>query len=443
MMIKKLTIALLLFATGNLFAQNTDPVPETFAVKTAEGVEAEMSIDIVKSASINLINYYGWNVVQLWGVDVYGTIGNFSAGEHGDSTTNFLTDNQSIGVYVPASGSNDGIVFPSPDTNWTKTTDGDTIIPSDWYFNIAVRLDSASQARLPENGLRFVPGSAGNTYKTNVTRASLSAGWNFVKVLLSVFTTNAGSPSWANIDSLWIYTNGESSGDGALIFLVDNIQLVRKDPSSAEPNPFQSEGPNGTWIADWTEEGNGNFWIVEESGILAAMSGDANNSSIKTANTYIKYKLSGITKTAATTQAGFIQATGILQVGLGNQILRVLDSTSTWHSKTFAYASGDKIYWKAIRDGTSLTGMASLTGLLGDWTGVSTFCNAAADEIRLYPRTAGDRYYSLGFSQVEYAAEAGVAQRLYNWFFDIVGDSLQVTQGDSTYNILINSRRVK
>jgi len=389
--------------------------------------------------SLDLAYYSNRNVVHLWGVDVYPSVMNYSAGLHGDSTTNFLTDNQSIGVHCPASGSYDGIQFPLPDTNWTKTTDGDTIELAGWYLNVAIRLDSVSQARLPVNGIMFLVGETANTFKAGVPRSSFSEGWNFVKILLSTFGVNSGSPNWADCNYIWIDTYGTQSGDGNLIFLVDNVQLVRG--IDGEPNPFQSEGPNGTWTADWTEEGNGNFWIVEESGVIAAMSGDAAVSRIQTTNTYVRYEMSGMTKTASTIQSGFIHAVGGCQVGLGNQILRVLDSTSTWHSKAFAYASGDVIHWKVIRDGTSLTGMVSHDGI--KWTAVSTFCNAAADDIRLYPREEGDRYYSIGLSQVEYAAEAGVAQRLKDWFFHIVGDSLQVTNRDSVYNVLINSRRAK
>lgn len=52
-MIKKLTIALLLFATGTLFAQNTAPIPTTFLVLTEDGREADMAlITLIASVTI-------------------------------------------------------------------------------------------------------------------------------------------------------------------------------------------------------------------------------------------------------------------------------------------------------------------------------------------------------------------------------------------------------
>jgi len=390
--------------------------------------------------SLDLPYYFSRNVVHQWGADVYSTIVNHSAGEHGDSTTNFLTDDQSIGVYVPASGALDGIYYPVPYGDWTHWTDGDTMELGGTYFCISIKLDSVSQARLPVDGMRFLSGRPNNNFKANIVQASLSEGWNHIKILLSAFTVNAGSPSWAQCDTLYIMINGTASGDGPLIFLVENVQLVRG--IDGEPNPYQSEGPDGTWTADWTQEGNGNVWLVEESGKLGVMSPEtATASYIKYAKSFGDFDASGTVEAGQNDAAMFYYALPASIVGVFNNNFRIRDSTNTYHSTVLVIADGDVIDWKLQRRGPSISGQARVNG--GSWVSVSTFCKTANIQPILAYWYGGERIRSMGLGSVAYANLAGEALRLRDWFPRIVGDSLQVTHGDSIFNLLINSRRAK
>ncbi len=379
-------------------------------------MESDLNVQGQFTSTLNfdLELYYARNVVDLWGVDVYPTINNYAGGQHGDSLT-YLTDNQSIGVVCASEASYTGMSYPLPDTNWTKTTDGDTIELADWYFLMALKMDSTSIARLPEDGFHLVVGSGGggtNTYKHSpILRSVFSPGWNFLKFQLSSWQVNVGSPSWADIDSLWLLTHGAVSADGDLYFLVDHVQLVRG--IDGEPNPLQREGPDGTWVADWTEEGAGNVWLVEESGVLSVFTPEAvyTISYLKSVKSYGDYQANGIWKVSDNPELFIYKLNHRLR--LGNNVVALLDSSGVEHIKAFAFSTGDLIHWKFQRKGTSITGQVSHTGLSGDWTTVSTFGFAGVAQAELYFDNA-QRIYSLGLSNVAYAAEAGVAQRLKN-----------------------------
>lgn len=384
--------------------------------------------------SFDLPYYFGRNVVQITGTDDYDDWANGGTGTHADETTDYLTDAQSITGTFP-SAYNGSYVYLAKSLDLAHFPDGDTCVATDiiiYSVNItAAYIDSLNPGSLI---LAFYDGS--NILYAYTSYTTLSAGWNHIKIQKSAFS---GSADWGAITQVRLGT-GAVAPTGEVVYDFDNIQLVRG--IDGEPNPYQSEGPDGTWTADWTEEGNGNIWIVEESGVISVMNpGTWGSSYLLYGASLADYEASGILKASVGPLLWQYKDGANLFTLYSNEI-KLKDSTGTFHTNTFNFSTGDKIFWKFSRKGTSITASASLTGNSGDWATVSTFGYSGLIAPRIYidPK---QRTYSLGAAAVEYAAEAGVAQRLYGWVFDVLGDSLQVTHGDSVYNVLINSRRAK
>lgn len=390
--------------------------------------EADLNVEgqFTSTLSLDLEDYFGRNVRQLM-----ATVGDdaddyvdwadnkwddAAAGVHSDNATNYLTDHQSM--TLTDGDDNDGIHLDFTDIDLTLFADGDTSVMAD-YINWNIYILTQDIADLNDTdglGLIFAcdaQGTLTNYFYYLMDDDDLSNGWNYFKVAKSAFTgvgTAVGDSMWNTITGVSLYLDG--APDAEVIVSIDNIQMVRDDPDAAEPNPFQSEGPNGTWVADWTQEGNGNVTLVEESGVLSVFTPEDGqiDSYLRSVKSYGDYSASGVWRVSASPYLFQYAENRHLRLTVNTVELR--DSSATFHSKAFTYADGDLIYWRFTRRGTSVTGQVSHTGLSGDWTTVSTFGHAEVKQVDLYFEVAS-RLYLLGFSSVEYADEAGLA---YRWF---------------------------
>lgn len=314
-------------------------------------------------------------------------------------------------------------------------------MPADWYCIWSVYLDSSASAiwldSLDNSGvaLRFCSDTyptATNYYGFKTAKSSLATGWNHCQVILSS-AEKIGSPDWGDIK----YVEAECwkpSGSHSVQFTFDNIQLVHKDPDEAAINPFQVEGPHGTWKKVWDIYGNPNVWIVEESDVISVMSADGTSSLLRLFNRYgnatAKYgdfEASGITKIGTSGQATLFYTIGGYHARTNSTMLRLQDSTASYHNVSMSFAEGDLVHWRYKRKGTSHSVSASNDGGL-TWKTVSTFCKAGTTVIYKYIYD-NQRDYSLAIGSVEYAARAGVADRLESFFFK--EDTLFFNRGDS------------
>ena len=406
--------------------------------------------------SLDLPYYFSRNVVDIaCKTDDYTSWADkkwddAAAGVHSDNSTNYLTDWQSITLTDNAD--DDGIHLDFTDIDLTQFTDSDTSIMAD-YINWNIYILTQDIADLNDtDGLGLIlacdaQGTLTNYFYYLMDDDNLSNGWNHFKVAKSAFTgvgAAVGDSMWNTITGVSLYLDG--TPDAEVIVSIDNLQMVRDDPDAAEPNPFQSEGPNGTWTADWIEEENGNMALIEESGIISIA-----NLSLAPATSYLSYKNTlGNFKASGRTRVADVSQVDMLfdwkhneYLVVNGSVVALHDSAGGFPSVPFVCSDYDVLFWKFERVGSSATGSVSHDGV--DWTSISTFVDADTVRpcIQIRGQSLRQRYYSLGISAVEYAAEAGVAQRLLGWHFEILGDSLQVTHGDSLYNILINSRRAK
>lgn len=404
-------------------------------------MEADLNVEgqFTSTLSLGLEYYFGRSVVQLM-----ATVGDdaddyvdwadnkwddAAAGVHSDNTTDYLTDHQSITLTDGAD--NDGMHLDFTDTDLTLFADGDTSVMAD-YINWSINILTQDIADLNDTdglGLIFAcdaQGTLTNYFYYLMDDDDLSNGWNHLKVAKSAFTgvgKAEGDSMWHTITGVSLYFDG--APDAEVIVSIDNIQMVRDDPDAAEPNPFQSEGPDGTWTADWTQEGSGNVWVVEESNELRMIG--VYPDQITTSKSYGDFNVSGISypnSQDACYLLNYDAASSLRNASLTAGDLTILDSVGTTHHKSFAVTSGDKVYWGAIRKGTSITARVSLDGV--NWTSISTLCKAGIKQLALLAAGAASPYAkcsSMALSSVEYAAEAGAAQRLKNGLsFDLSGN---------------------
>lgn len=422
-------------------ATNLVYVPDSILIGKASRLIGDVKMEgdlfvegqFTSTLSLDTEHYYGRSVLQFMATvgdaaDDYVDWANnkwddAAAGVHSDNTTNYLTDHQSI--TLTDNSDNDGIHLDFTDIDLTHFADGDTSVMAD-YINFSIYILTADINDLNDtDGLGFIlagdaQGTLTNYFPYLIDDSDLSNGWNHFKVAKSVFeAAKEGSPNWNSIKGVSLYLDGEPNASAEVIVTIDNIQMVRDDPDAAEPNPFQSEGAGDVWTADWTQEGTGNTWLVEESGRLIIMATAADR--IFTSNSHGDFDASGVVhidgaSTAYLFSYDSANPTGrAVVIASGN--LLVDDSTGANHTASFSVSSGDRVYWRVMRKGTSITGMASHDG--SNWTTVSTFCYAGVKKLA-WPGTGGtpmSKQSSIAFSTVEYAAEAGVAQRLKGGLF--------------------------
>lgn len=121
------------------------------------------------------------------------------------------------------------------------------------YICFITYIDSTSYGRLAAQGyaIRFLcdaEGTTTNQYRYSITKAMLVNGdWACIYIAKSEFT-GYGAPSWDAITGISFEMQNNAVG-GSVSVIIDAIRMVRKDPISATPNPFQ-QCLNGTWTRE-------------------------------------------------------------------------------------------------------------------------------------------------------------------------------------------------
>ena len=428
---------------------------EARAVATAQGTMRDSATvvwnDSIPSINLNVADnsglsldleyYFARNVVD---VELYtGTYGNWALynGEGGDAVsvdnTDYLTDASAVKISADANG--EGAYVDPSNQNLTIYTDGDTSVAAD-YINISIFFGTGEQTKLHSNGLQFsflsdAYPTTTNYYYMSVAKASLSDGWNFTKIAKSAFGA-IGSPNWNDID--WIKVTFNGSPSSACTYTIDNIQMVRADPEGANPNPFQRESGAAVWTNDWDMAGNGNVWLVEESGTLGIISPDnvsAWNSYLTSNTTWQDYEVAGRMKVSSGGTAWIWfwanSATANLAQFTGGNNLRAIDSTTAQTNQSTTIAAADNyFYWRATRSGAFVTTSVSLNGSEGTWISASVPGAQGLKTIRL-AGIGTQRIYSFGLSTVQFANKAGIAVRLENFAIPDIRDSAAVVVADT------------
>jgi hypothetical protein len=242
----------------------------------------------------------------------------------------------------------------------SKFDDGSDSADTD-YICLVVYIDQTNLDLLNANGIIIaLPCDAQPTYTNylayNILKPSLVAGYNFIKLVKSSFAVS-GTATFASIKGVGISLMGAPSAEVSLS--IDNIQLVKKDPLVAKPNPFQVGGNRHFAISD------GEWFIGEEFSDLICRNMNPVNSKISLTGAipFADFKSTSIIVTRGTYAFGHnvgLTATNCIRTYIGGSTiyLDIYKNNVADGSKTLTMAapikSGDTVKFEIIRKGKTL-----------------------------------------------------------------------------------------
>ncbi len=156
-----------------------------------------------------------------------------------------------------------GVLFSDRNSislNLATFNDGSASSTSDYIYVVFYISDVTKIDTSGGKGIRLLFSQAtspdGNNVLGTIT-SGLVTGWNYVKIAKSDFAVN-GTGAWSGIQSLRVYWYSLANAINAYVSF-QLVQLIRKDPISAIPNPFQ-RCINSIWTRDFTI--NSGEWFV-------------------------------------------------------------------------------------------------------------------------------------------------------------------------------------
>lgn len=229
--------------------------------------------DGIENAHNGSSDAYSWSTGVGWYIDDW--VGNTNyyvspdwVAEGGGTVevdqTNYKVGTHGIRINTAANGGGADVALTQ---DMSVLGNGESVATSD-YWVIAIYIETAEIAKMAADSyLRLdlrVDGS--NYYRYNgIEDGDLSNGWNYFAILRSDFTT-VGSPTWAGITTAYhVYQSaGATSPTSEMWWTIDYNYFgwVKKDPSTAEYNPFQRAGAadytinSGTWYVGWDDAYN-------------------------------------------------------------------------------------------------------------------------------------------------------------------------------------------
>lgn len=386
--------------------------------------ELDTSIaNIASSRNFDFSLYYSRNVIQIadfqsdetWN-PVLGTQSIVTTGYKIGSQMLRITEDDNVASYLYSY--RDGLSL-----NLSLFNDG-TLSSTDDYIEFVFDVSNASKVDPTAGyGITFIfETSVGNQFKKILT-SGFTTGWNYLPFVKSSFTT-VGSPSWANITKIYCAWNSVNNAQNEYIEF-QLIDMVRKDPSTPVPNPFQRK-VNGSYVADFTI--NSGFWFVgEEFGEIVCRNLDPTNSTGLTNGHIVGTKV----YTAFTASTIMIAKTASTVYGLGWQISAtdkiwayiysgnlylqdyVSGSDVTTVTKAIAVAIGDIVTLKLEKSGTTVTAQTQVNNGIPVETTIETALSEAGYLSIFGAVATSQTIKSLSVStEVEHTHHADVAESL-------------------------------
>jgi len=162
------------------------------------------------------------------------------------------------------------------------------------YISDVTKVDTA-EGIIISLGKDAVYSSSNRVYST--IKTGLVTGWNFIKIAKSSFNI-LGTGAWNDIQSIRLYWHSLENSQNAYVTF-NLIQLIRKDPSTATPNPFQRNG-----VADFTIN-SGEWFVGLESGVVVCrnLSPTSTSSALSNVKPYTNFKATTTIKALVIQQA--------------------------------------------------------------------------------------------------------------------------------------------
>lgn len=147
----------------------------------------------------------------------------------------------------------------------TKFPDGSTSSTSD-YICLTFYISDISKV-YATSGMRMHLGNTAMTsyFAGGFDASAMVTGWNFKILAKSAFTTGTGM-TWDAVQKIRLGWDSVANSLGAYISF-QLVQLVRKDPSTSYPNPFQHK-ENGSYVRDFTVDTLSAYYLGYEFGEL-------------------------------------------------------------------------------------------------------------------------------------------------------------------------------
>jgi len=159
------------------------------------------------------------------------------AATHGDDTTNYKVGSQGISVTTDATANLKAVNLDFTDKDLTKFEDGSVSIDDD-YIELSVYCADASDGTSAQIAFMCDTYGTKTNWYTYTFTSLLVDGCNHLKIQKSSFG-ETGSPSWATITGVVIRILAAVGETYSIT--IDAIRMTRKDPTDANPNPFQIE----------------------------------------------------------------------------------------------------------------------------------------------------------------------------------------------------------
>ena len=217
---------------------------------TETEIDTQVSQD--RGFSLDMPYYYNRNIKQIatcesdegWANDGGGFSGTYAA-----DGTNVKVGLTGANVTTPAGSW--GAIHVVKNLDLTTFNDLSSSSTAD-YICITIYISASDLTNLYAGAclqLNFtcdVYPTTTNQFYYPIQKSDLVSGWNFIKVAKSAILS-AGSPTWSTVKGISMLARANSSVTVSVT--LDNIQLIRKDPLSAIPNPFQKQ-INGAWARE-------------------------------------------------------------------------------------------------------------------------------------------------------------------------------------------------
>jgi hypothetical protein len=155
-----------------------------------------------------------------------------------------------------------GLQLDSLSLDLTKFNDESTSAPTD-YIQFPLYIEDITKFNTGAAIFLGFYTDGSNYFWKTISKSSLATGWNYLSYSKSSFSAQ-GNPNWNNITKILVtYAQAAISSTS---FTFDSFQLVRKDPLTSAPNPFQKE-ISGTWTREMSIT-SGTWFIGLENNII-------------------------------------------------------------------------------------------------------------------------------------------------------------------------------
>lgn len=339
-----------------------------------------------------------------------GTPWTVSNGVESDDTTNVKIGSQSI--RATAAGATSLITNQNNASfDFSILNNGETSTDSD-YIYFVIYIEDVAQVTQSSSFIAFSQDAsyAGANFKAYTFSTELATGWNYLKLLKSDFSTS-GTGAWSGIQSIRIAIQTT----GAIYYSTQLIQLVKKDPSSTVPNPFQRNG-----VADFTIN-SGEWFIGKEYGeiLIKELSLTASVSiplqSIITYTDCIMYaKMRSEANFINRYLTFYIDGNNHFYVWSNDTQLRlttVIAGATTTYDTTFVSAADDIVEFKVVKESTKLKVTAYVNGDYNTpYYNEADFSPTSAGTLGLGRTTASQYYYGASISDMRHAHHSDIAE---------------------------------